>query len=160
MVECFKFLDYLDEQLGHQVWYTALYVLFLLYFWACFYHPSTTTTTNTTSSTSKQRILYFSLIFASALHEWYAVTEAQVFPHFLATCLTMTAIFAWCRWHGGCVLDPNGEFLMVRFLLTLPLVGGWVASLWRDETLREKYGESLLYVPEPWSFVSLHLTQH
>ena len=156
MVECFRFLDYLDEEIGHQIWYTALYLLFLLCFWSSFYRPTTNNNNNAKPSPNGS-IPYLWLLFASVLHEWYAITEAQVLPHFIATSLAMMGIFAWYRWYGWS-LDPNGTFLLLRVLLTPLLVAVWMAALWGDTALRHKYRENWIYVPEPWSFASLYLT--
>ncbi|CAI8008125.1 Ceroid-lipofuscinosis neuronal protein 6 homolog [Geodia barretti] len=96
VVECFRFLDYLDEEIGHQIWYTALYLLFLLCFWSSFYRPTNNNNNNAKPSPNGS-IPYLWLLFASVLHEWYAITEAQVLPHFIATSLAMMGIFAWYR---------------------------------------------------------------
>lgn len=56
----------------------------------------------------------------------------------------------------GFMLDSNGRFLFYNFIITLGLVLVWVAYLWNDEVLRKKY-PGIIYVPEPWSFYTLHI---
>ena len=172
MVDSFHLLDYLDEQLGHQIWYLALYLLFLLYFSSCFYTTSTDrdarchksisstetkreTASQTTRPRSLSAILFSVLLSFSVLHEWYAVTEAQVVPHFVGASLAMIVLFVWHH-QSGERLDPNGLFLLLRTLLTSLLVAVWVALLWKDSALRAKYRGNWLFIPEPWSYVSLH----
>ena len=159
MVESFRLLDYLDEELGHQIWYTSLYLLFLLYFSSCFYTQPSRIRGSETSDKHYPTfsLVAFSVLLAlSVLHEWYAVTEAQVFTHFVAASLVMITILASKHGHGK-KLDANGLFLLLRMGFTVVLVGLWVAVTWRDGALRDKYRENWLFVPEPWSYASLHL---
>ena len=104
-------------------------------------------------------ILFYLLLFLSVLHEWYAVTEAQVFPQFTAVSLAMFAVYIWRHYHGG-KIDANGIFLILRSLFTFLLVAAWVAMLWTDSSLRHKYKDSWLFIPEPWSYASLYLMNH
>lgn len=165
LVESLHLLDYLDEHLGHQLWYLALYLLFLLYFSSCFYttHPDTSTDraprTKQMTPHPLSSAVFCVLLFLSGLHEWYAVTEAQVFPHFVAVSLAMLVVFTLRLRHGG-KIDANGVILLLRSILTLLLVAVWVAVLWRDSALREKYRGNWLFIPEPWSYASLYLMNH
>ena len=170
MVASFCLLDYLDEHLGHQMWYLALYLLFLLYFSSCFYRIKSDTTSQPAAEEKSQinkaalphlmsSLLFYALLFLSVLHEWYAVTEAQVFPQFATVSLAMFVVFLW-RHHNGGKIDTNGTFLVLRSLFTFLLVAIWVAMLWTDEALRHKYRENWLYIPEPWSYASLYLMNH
>ena len=164
VLESFHLLDYLDEKLGHQIWYLALYLLFLLYFSSCFYTANAISTDYTASiktelqppsSHPSRAVVFCALLGMSVLHEWYAVTEAQVFPQFMAASLAMLVVYVWRRWNG-LKIDANGAFILLRTILTTLLVAVWVTLLWRDGDLRAKYRGDWLYVPEPWSFVSLH----
>ena len=143
----------MDEHLGHELWYTALYSLFLLYFSSCFYKHHNY---GNKATPSTPPLGFFTLLLLSTLHEWYAVTEAQVFPQFSVMSVAMLLIFLW-QWRQGAMMDSNGAFLLLRCLLTHFLVVLWVGILWRDTALREKYEGGWLYIPEPWSFASLHL---
>uniref|UniRef100_A0A673ZDX3 CLN6 transmembrane ER protein a n=1 Tax=Salmo trutta TaxID=8032 RepID=A0A673ZDX3_SALTR len=58
--------------------------------------------------------------------------------------------------HKGSVPDANGLFLFASFSVTMCLVAVWVAWLWSDPVLRKKY-PGHLYVPEPWSYYTLHV---
>lgn len=152
------------------MWYTSLYLLFLLYFSSCFYTNNTPSvgrdkksnrhdvTTAYSSNNITSNIPFCILLIFNALHEWYAVTEAQVFPHFMVASLAMIVIFIW-RYLQGKKLDLNGLFLILRMLLTIILVIVWVAMLWKDSALRAKYSSHWFYVPEPWSYVSIHHMQ-
>ncbi|CAB1338963.1 unnamed protein product [Coregonus sp. 'balchen'] len=86
---------------------------------------------------------------------WYLVTEGQIFQLFLLTFLAMVATVIHQR-HKGSVPDANGHFLFASFSVTMCLVAVWVAWLWSDPVLRKKY-PGLLYVPEPWSYYTLHV---
>lgn len=68
----------------------------------------------------------------------------------------MGAILFWRSGEGRYVLDNNGRWLLYRGLLTLVLVSVWVGYLWNDEQLRLKY-PGILYIPEPWSYLSLYV---
>lgn len=57
----------------------------------------------------------------------------------------------------GLILDSNGRFLLFSFIIALVLVILWVGWLWNDEILRKKY-PGVIYVPEPWAFYTLHLS--
>ncbi|XP_074522642.1 ceroid-lipofuscinosis neuronal protein 6-like isoform X2 [Halichoeres trimaculatus] len=90
---------------------------------------------------------------------WYLVTEGQITELFLLTFAAMLVTGGVQR-RKGLALDSNGLFLLCSFALTLLLVGVWVVFLWSDPVLRKKY-PGLLYVPEPWSYYTLHIkTEH
>ena len=141
--------------MGHHLWYLALYSLFLLYFYSCFYPSSQQHNT----LHYQPSLIFYVLLFLSVFHEWYAVTEAQVFIQFAAMNLLMLLVLA-LRQQQGAKVDSNGKFILLRSVLTLLLIAAWVVVLWRDRGLREKYHESWLYVPEPWSYASLYLMNH
>lgn len=61
--------------------------------------------------------------------------------------------------HKGLSPDNNGLFLFCSFSVTLLLVAVWVVYLWNDPVLREKY-PGLIYVPEPWSYYTLHIKKN
>ena len=95
------------------------------------------------------------LVLSSAAYDWYLITEGQVFPLFSGMLATMLAVLLW-RHQQGMAMDCNGRYLLFRFLLALAAVGVWVWALWSDPDLRIKY-PGWLYVPEPWSYVSLYI---
>lgn len=53
-------------------------------------------------------------------------------------------------------MDCNGAYLLLSFVGTAALVGGWVGFLWHDEALRVRY-PGLLYCPEPWAYYTLYI---
>ena len=95
------------------------------------------------------------LVLVSAAYDWYLVTEGQVFPLFSVMLVAMFAVLLW-RCQQGMMMDCNGRYLLSRFMLALAAVGVWVWVLWSDRDLRIKY-PGWLYVPEPWSYVSLYI---
>lgn len=88
----------------------------------------------------------------------YLVTEGQITELFLLTFLAMVAIVIYQQ-HKGLSPDNNGLFLFCSFSVTLLLVAVWVVYLWNDPVLREKY-PGLIYVPEPWSYYTLHIKKN
>lgn len=141
--EFFKLLDFYDEHLGHWVWYIPLFTTYVFMFYGGF---------------TKGRVLQIPtsgwlLLLPSAVFEWYMVTEGQIIVPFLLMMVAMTVLLI-LRWHEN--VDSNGQWLYLRGLVTLALIIIWVACLWNDEQLREKY-PGLLYVPEPWSYASLYV---
>ncbi|KAK1802040.1 hypothetical protein P4O66_004385 [Electrophorus voltai] len=86
---------------------------------------------------------------------WYLVTEGQIFVLYLFTFFAMAATVMRQK-RLGYTLDSNGRFLLYNFIITLGLVVVWVAYLWNDNVLRKKY-PSIIYVPEPWSYYTLHI---
>lgn len=88
----------------------------------------------------------------------YLVTEGQITELFLLTFLAMAAIVIYQQ-HKGLSPDNNGLFLFCSFSVTLLLVAVWVVYLWNDPVLREKY-PGLIYVPEPWSYYTLHIKKN
>ena len=147
LVHTFELIYFYDEQLGHELWYIPLYISYTLYFSGCFLPAG------------RQRaglgVAGWGLVALSAGFESYLVTEGQIFPLFSLTLVTMVILLLW-RWREGAVMDSNAVFLLGRSVLTLVAVAMWVAWLWNDSQLREKY-PGWLYVPEPWSYVSLYL---
>lgn len=83
------------------------------------------------------------------------MTEGQITELFLLTFLAMVVVVTYQR-HKGLSPDGNGLFLLWSFGGTALLVAVWVAHLWNDPVLRDKY-PGLLYVPEPWSYYTLHV---
>lgn len=85
----------------------------------------------------------------------YLVTEGQITELFLLTFVAMVAMVIF-QHHKGLGPDSNGLFLFYSFGVTVFLVALWVAYLWNDPVLRNKY-PGLIYVPEPWSYYTLHI---
>ncbi|RLV92587.1 hypothetical protein DV515_00013690 [Chloebia gouldiae] len=79
--------------------------------------------------------------------------ETLIFIPYIFTFFAMTALVLRRR-RRGLVLDSNGRFLLLSFLLTLLLIAAWVGWLWDDGTLRRKY-PGVIYIPEPWAFYTL-----
>ncbi|KAL6113493.1 cln6 [Pungitius sinensis] len=149
LIDSFELLYYYDEQLGHLMWYIPFFVILFIYFTGCF-----------TKSEEQKRLPASGcvLLGPSALYYWYLVTEGQITELFLLTFLAMvvTVIHQHCR---GRSPDSNGLFLFCSFTVTLLLVALWVVHLWNDPVLRNKY-PGLIYVPEPWSYYTLHIKQN
>uniref|UniRef100_A0A8C9N661 CLN6 protein n=1 Tax=Serinus canaria TaxID=9135 RepID=A0A8C9N661_SERCA len=85
----------------------------------------------------------------------YLVTEGQIFILYIFTFFAMMALVMHQR-RKGLVLDSNGLFLFLSFIITLLLIAAWVGWLWNDKTLRKKY-PGVIYIPEPWAFYTLHM---
>lgn len=147
LVHTFELIYFYDEQLGHELWYIPLYIAYTLYFSGCFLP----------SDLSRQGLGVggWTLVLLSAGFESYLVTEGQIFPLFFFSLVTMVILLLW-RWREGVVMDSNAVFLLARNVVTSCVVGGWVWWLWTDPHLRLKY-PGWLYVPEPWSYVSLYI---
>ncbi|XP_069021850.1 ceroid-lipofuscinosis neuronal protein 6a [Embiotoca jacksoni] len=146
LIDSFELLYYYDEQLGHLMWYIPFFIILLIYFSGCF------------SSTAEQKKIPVSgwlLLGPNALYYWYLVTEGQITELFLLTFLAMVAMVIFQQ-RKGLSLDSNGMFLFCSFNVTVLLVALWVAFLWDDTVLRNKY-TGLIYVPEPWSYYTLHI---
>lgn len=145
LIDSFELLYYYDEHLGHLMWYIPFFIILVIYFCGCF----------TKAKDQKLPVSGWLLLGPSALYYWYLVTEGQITELFLLTFLCMVVI--WFYQSGrGLLPDSNGQFLFYSFSLTLLLVSVWVAFLWSDPVLRIKY-PGLLYVPEPWSYYTLHI---
>lgn len=129
------------------MWYLPLYFAYTLYFWGCFLPPTT--------SQRSLGVSGWSLVLLAAGFESYLVTEGQIFPLFFLSLVAMGMMLLW-RWWEGLVMDRNAVFLVGRGVVTLVMVGGWVWWLWGDAQLREKY-PGWLYIPEPWSYISLYV---
>ncbi|XP_037547536.1 ceroid-lipofuscinosis neuronal protein 6a [Nematolebias whitei] len=146
LIDSFELLYYYDEHLGHSLWYIPFFIVLFIYFSGCF------------SDSDEQKKLPVSgwlLLGPSALYYWYLVTEGQITEVFLLTFLAMVAMVMF-QHHKGVGVDSNGRFLFYSFSVTVLLVILWVAYLWNDPVLRNKY-PGLLYVPEPWSYYTLHI---
>ncbi|XP_072321183.1 ceroid-lipofuscinosis neuronal protein 6a [Eucyclogobius newberryi] len=145
LIDAFELLYYYDEQLGHLMWYIPFFIILLIYFCGCF----------TKAKEQRLPLSGWLLLGPSALYYWYLVTEGQISELFLLTLLCMAAVAVHQR-RQGLGLDSNGQFLLLSFSLVVLLVGVWVAFLWDDPILRAKY-PGLVYVPEPWSYYTLHI---
>uniref|UniRef100_A0A1A8SAR9 Ceroid-lipofuscinosis, neuronal 6a n=1 Tax=Nothobranchius rachovii TaxID=451742 RepID=A0A1A8SAR9_9TELE len=146
LIDSFELLYYYDEHLGHLLWYIPFFIILFIYFSGCF------------SSSEEQRKMPVSgwlLLGPSALYYWYLVTEGQITELFLLTFFAMVATVMFQR-YKGLSPDSNGHFLFYSFGVTVLLVTLWVAFLWNDPVLRHKYPR-LFYVPEPWSYYTLHI---
>ncbi|XP_023800965.1 ceroid-lipofuscinosis neuronal protein 6-like [Cyanistes caeruleus] len=95
------------------------------------------------------------LVGPSSLYYWYLVTEGQIFILYIFTFFAMMALVMHQR-RKGLVLDSNGLFLFLSFIITLLLIAAWVGWLWNDKILRKKY-PGVIYIPEPWAFYTLHM---
>jgi len=143
LVESFDLLYFYDEQFGHLLWYIPLFLLQFLYFTKCFQ--------------SKKQALqwqHWALILLNGLYHWYLGTEGQITPLLIAFYLSMHATVAYRRSHGNLHLDNNGKFLLHTMTVALTLTTVWVAFLWEEPSMRQKYS-GWFYVPEPWSYYSL-----
>lgn len=147
LIETFELIYFYDEYLGHELWYIPLYIAYTLYFSGCFLPPGT--------QQSRLGKGGWVLVGLSAGFECYLVTEGQIFPLFSLTLVAMVILLLW-HWREGSVMDSNAVFLLCRGVLTMVAVGVWVFWLWDDPQLREKY-PGWLYIPEPWSYVSLYI---
>uniref|UniRef100_A0A3B3ZCJ8 Uncharacterized protein n=1 Tax=Periophthalmus magnuspinnatus TaxID=409849 RepID=A0A3B3ZCJ8_9GOBI len=129
--------------------YIPFFIVLLIYFCGCF----------TQAKEQRLPVSGWLLLGPSALYYWYLVTEGQITELFLVTLGCMFAVWVLQR-RRGLALDSNGQFLLLSFSLAVLLVGLWVGFLWDDPTLRAKY-PGLVYVPEPWSYYTLHIkTSH
>ncbi|KAJ8304110.1 hypothetical protein KUTeg_017693 [Tegillarca granosa] len=68
----------------------------------------------------------------------YLVTEGQIFSVYILTYIAMI-LFILKEKIRGYSMDVNGRFLFLTFTFTLILVSAWVAWLWNDSVLRQKY---------------------
>ncbi|XP_022603093.1 ceroid-lipofuscinosis neuronal protein 6 [Seriola dumerili] len=146
LIDSFELLYYYDEQLGHLMWYIPFFIILFIYFTGCF---------TEVEEQKKMPVSGWLLLGPSALYYWYLVTEGQITELFLLTFLAMVAmvIYQQCK---GLSPDSNGLFLFCSFSVTVLLVALWVGYLWNDPVLRNKY-PGLIYVPEPWSYYTLHI---
>uniref|UniRef100_A0A3B3D9C1 CLN6 transmembrane ER protein a n=1 Tax=Oryzias melastigma TaxID=30732 RepID=A0A3B3D9C1_ORYME len=129
--------------------YIPFFIILFIYFSGCF-----------CSFQEERRITVpgWLLLGPSALYYWYLVTEGQITELFLLTFFAMVTMVMF-QHHKGLSPDSNGLFLLYSFSVTLLLVALWVAYLWNDQVLRNKY-PGLLYVPEPWSYYTLHIKKN
>lgn len=131
------------------MWYIPLFGIFVFYFDGCFAPAG--------SAAARTRIpgwAKYLLLPLNAAYYWYLATEGQIFPLFFCTTAAMVAVWV-ARRASGYQVDANGAFLLVSFLASIVLVGIWSWWLWDDATLRQKY-TSVIYVPEPWSWMTLY----
>uniref|UniRef100_A0A2K6V5T9 CLN6 transmembrane ER protein n=1 Tax=Saimiri boliviensis boliviensis TaxID=39432 RepID=A0A2K6V5T9_SAIBB len=147
MIDSFELLYYYDEYLGHCMWYIPFFLILFMYFSGCF------TASKAESLIPGPALL---LVAPSGLYYWYLVTEGQIFILFIFTFFAMLALVLHQK-RKRLFLDSNGLFLFSSFALTLLLVALWVAWLWNDPVLRKKY-PGVIYVPEPWAFYTLHVS--
>ena len=150
LIQSFELLYFFDEYLGHELWYIPLFVSYFLVFYGNFDSKGKVQT-----SLSLKAWL---LLIPSVLEEWYLVTEAQIFHTFLTMFIAMIVVLCYQSYQGR-QMDCNGRWLLYRSVIILILVGVWSAYLWNDVTLRKRYPQ-ILYVPEPWSFVTLYILKH
>ncbi|XP_007549042.1 ceroid-lipofuscinosis neuronal protein 6a isoform X1 [Poecilia formosa] len=148
LIDSFELLYFYDEHLGHLMWYIPFFIIVLIYFSACF---------SDSEDQEKMPLSGWLLLGPSSLYYWYLATEGQITGLFLLAFLAMftVRIFQKCK---GLAPDSNSSFLFYSFSVTLLLVFLWVAYLWDDPVLRNKY-PGLFYVPEPWSYYTLHIRE-
>ncbi|TNN64905.1 Ceroid-lipofuscinosis neuronal protein 6 [Liparis tanakae] len=149
LIDAFELLYFYDECLGHLMWYIPFFVILFFYFTGCFTKAKEGT---------RLPVSGCLLLGPSALYYWYLVTEGQITELFLLTFLAMVVVVIHQR-RKGLSPDSNGRFLFFSFTVTVLLVALWVAYLWSDPVLRNKY-PGLMYVPEPWSYYTLHIKQN
>uniref|UniRef100_A0A8B9JFJ9 CLN6 transmembrane ER protein a n=1 Tax=Astyanax mexicanus TaxID=7994 RepID=A0A8B9JFJ9_ASTMX len=125
--------------------YIPFFLILFLYFTGCF----------TQAKEEKMPQSGWLLLGPSAVYYWYLVTEGQIFVLYVFTFFAMAATVMRQK-RMGYMLDSNGRFLLYNFIITLGLVVVWVIYLWNDAVLRKKY-PSIIYVPEPWSYYTLHI---
>ncbi|KAL7406162.1 hypothetical protein ABVT39_014401 [Epinephelus coioides] len=145
-IDSFELLYYYDEQLGHLMWYIPFFIVLFIFFTGCF---------TKAKEQKKIPVSGWLLLGPSALYYWYLVTEGQITELFLLTFLAMVVMVIHQQ-RKGLSPDSNGLFLFCSFSVTVLLVALWVAYLWNDPVLRNKY-PGLIYVPEPWSYYTLHI---
>ncbi|XP_043933828.1 ceroid-lipofuscinosis neuronal protein 6 [Protopterus annectens] len=146
LINSFELLYYYDEYLGHSMWYFPFFLILFLYFTGCF---------TSIKEDSRMPLTAWFLVIPSGLYYWYLVTEGQIFILYIFTFFAMMATVMHQK-RKRLVLDSNGLFLLYSFSITLALIAIWVACLWNDKILRKKY-PGVIYVPEPWSFYTLHI---
>ncbi|XP_048829463.1 ceroid-lipofuscinosis neuronal protein 6 homolog isoform X4 [Brienomyrus brachyistius] len=146
LIDSFELLYYYDENLGHSMWYIPFFIILYVYFTGCF---------TSIREEGRTPLSSWLLLGPSALYYWYLVTEGQIFILFIFTFFAMQATVMHQK-QKGLVPDSNGLFLFYSFGLALLLVSVWVVCLWNDDVLRKRY-PGIIYVPEPWSFYTLHV---
>ncbi|XP_028330991.1 ceroid-lipofuscinosis neuronal protein 6a [Gouania willdenowi] len=146
LIDSFELLYYYDEQLGHLMWYIPFFIILVIYFSGCFCDAE---------EQKKMPVSGWLLLGPSALYYWYLITEGQISELFLLTCVAMGALVIHQR-RKGLGPDSNGRFLLYSLGVAAFLVAVWVLFLWDDPVLRHKY-PGIIYVPEPWSYYTLHI---
>uniref|UniRef100_A0A3B3VK97 CLN6 transmembrane ER protein a n=1 Tax=Poecilia latipinna TaxID=48699 RepID=A0A3B3VK97_9TELE len=147
-IDSFELLYFYDEHLGHLMWYIPFFIIVLIYFSACF---------SDSEDQEKMPLSGWLLLGPSSLYYWYLATEGQITGLFLLAFLAMFTVRIFQQ-RKGLAPDSNSSFLFYSFSVTLLLVFLWVAYLWDDPVLRNKY-PGLFYVPEPWSYYTLHIRE-
>uniref|UniRef100_A0A8C5JI02 CLN6 transmembrane ER protein n=2 Tax=Passeriformes TaxID=9126 RepID=A0A8C5JI02_JUNHY len=146
LIDSFELLYYYDEYLGHSMWYIPFFLILFIYFTGCF---------TPAAGQGRMPLAALLLVGPSSLYYWYLVTEGQIFILYIFTFFAMMALVMHQR-RKGLVLDSNGLFLFLSFIITLLLIAAWVGWLWNDKILRKKY-PGVIYIPEPWAFYTLHM---
>uniref|UniRef100_A0A8C0UAJ2 CLN6 transmembrane ER protein n=1 Tax=Cyanistes caeruleus TaxID=156563 RepID=A0A8C0UAJ2_CYACU len=146
LIDSFELLYYYDEYLGHSMWYIPFFLILFIYFTGCF---------TPAARRGRMPLAALLLVGPSSLYYWYLVTEGQIFILYIFTFFAMMALVMHQR-RKGLVLDSNGLFLFLSFIITLLLIAAWVGWLWNDKILRKKY-PGVIYIPEPWAFYTLHM---
>ncbi|XP_041652423.1 ceroid-lipofuscinosis neuronal protein 6 homolog [Cheilinus undulatus] len=146
LVDIFELLFYLDDSLGHLMWYVPLFLILFLFFSGAFCHRK---------QEEKIPPAGWMLLAPSTAYYWFLITEGQTFILFIFTVFAMTATVMHQR-RRGLVPDSNGLFMLYSFYGALVLVAVWVAYLWNDAVLRRKH-PGLIYVPQPRAVYTLHL---
>ncbi|NWY35409.1 CLN6 protein, partial [Pheucticus melanocephalus] len=126
--------------------YIPFFLILFIYFTGCF---------TPAAEQSRMPLAALLLVGPSSLYYWYLVTEGQIFILYIFTFFAMMALVMHQR-RKGLVLDSNGLFLFLSFIITLLLIAAWVGWLWNDKILRKKY-PGVIYIPEPWAFYTLHM---
>ncbi|KAA8595945.1 hypothetical protein FQN60_011236 [Etheostoma spectabile] len=134
LIDSFELLYYYDEQLGHLM-YIPFFIILYIYFTGCF---------TKAKEQNKIPVSGWLLLGPSAVYYWYLVTEGQITELFLLTFLAMVVMVIHQQ-HKGLSPDSNGLFLFCSFSVTVLLVALWVAYLWNDPVLRNKY-PGLIYI--------------
>ncbi|XP_025077406.1 ceroid-lipofuscinosis neuronal protein 6 homolog [Pomacea canaliculata] len=151
LVKSFELLYIYDEEIGHYMWYVPFFLSLLLYYTGCFQPAG--------QADTRYKPAWWLLLIFSAVYYWYLVTEGQIYPLFLAVYAAMLVYGGWQVKTKSLWPDTNGSFLFLTFTLTLALTQVWVAWLWNDSTLRQKY-PGPLYMPEPWAYYTLYIAKH
>ena len=147
LVLSFQLLYFYDECLGHFMWYLPLLTSFYLYFYG-----SISARNSWPSLVSAGPMFYLNLVLNAAAF-WYIVTEGQIIEMYI---VLMTSFLVTCvvQVSGGRYPDINGVFILLCFCLCGIWVLIWVWYFWSNPVLRARY-PGVLYVPEPWSVISL-----
>uniref|UniRef100_A0A8D2M214 Uncharacterized protein n=1 Tax=Zonotrichia albicollis TaxID=44394 RepID=A0A8D2M214_ZONAL len=141
MIDSFELLYYYDEYLGHSMWIKT--------------DPKKSGNALPVIPEKLGTLSQQPGIVPRHCPRRYLVTEGQIFILYIFTFFAMMALVMHQR-RKGLVLDSNGLFLFLSFIITLLLIAAWVGWLWNDQILRKKY-PGVIYIPEPWAFYTLHM---